>query len=184
MLSSATFIAFSLALRVHELLNLSKEDFLDHRRIIIINNKGACNASTLARNSTPMRTEREITDDAVFEVLTRRLTIAQASPTGLLFPLSANLFRKMLKTAFQQMGLPACGLRYDGPHVLRHGGISWHLEKENSITPELLKRLNISRSTLTRYSTSQSSRLMRQARRSTPTSQGRKHFNLLPDAPI
>jgi integrase len=110
----ATLLAFDCYLRINELLQLRKEDVADVGDLRL-NGFSATMALRLRRTKTGTNKWVELRDPDV--MLLTRAAMRHAVDGALLFPFSANFYRRLFKTVCSELRLSS---KYV-PHSLRHG---------------------------------------------------------------
>jgi hypothetical protein len=153
-LIAPAFVLHNAALRGHELINVRQGDFREERTsafTLLIRGDKRVKRS----NARPKHYEKDISK-TVFEVLK---ALAKDTPHGeLLFPEGSRMIRRLrsaLKEAAVTLQWPTA-LKFDGPHVLRHGGTSGLFKRAQEAVAEEYHQQRIN--TIKHYASSNKTR--------------------------
>ncbi len=155
-LSDPVTIEFGTGVRSHALVALHGGSYNPTTRVLRHLSKAAN-----ARNKLPNYEETIVIDDAAHKTLCS-LLLSRATG-GLLFPTprqggkwNLSIFRRAMKEAAVALEWPE-GLKFDGPHCLRHGRLS-HLSEEVS-GEDIKKVMNLSHQMIKHYGKSNKAKL-------------------------
>ena len=152
-LQHPTEIAFGVGIRSHALVALLRGSYCPSTRTLTHLSKKAN-----ANNGLPFLEDSFVTDERSHLILTQ---LELRTPLGsLYFPKhewSLAQWRTAMKQASIALGWPS-GLKFDGPHCLRHGAVARLLDELGDETP---KAINLSQTMLRHYSKTNEARLRR-----------------------
>ena len=145
--ATALELAYRVALRPHQLLSLHQGAY-DNTSITIPDKR--CRAN----NRFPPLTRKTIIDPHAHQLL-RDLE----NKPGLYFDFSASELRRVFQSIGRELQWNTAALKFDGPHCLRHGGMSHGRELLTGAEEQAIQHtLQVSKNTLNRYTTPNSRR--------------------------
>lgn len=121
-MATAVEVQYGSALRVNELIALRRDSFDPKNKSITIDRDKRYNARTCAKRTRHY--EKVVRRPATIRAL---LHLQKTAEEGqLLFPPQkwrVGEYRSTLQRAAKELGWPTDGVKYDGTHILRHGGV-------------------------------------------------------------